>query len=253
MRTTSGLLADTLHRDPARPLLTHYDDATGERVELSVATTANWVAKTANLLADELDVGPGAVVALALPRHWLVPVVALATWAAGATLAPGGDPAEADLVVCGPDGLAAASAAAQVLAAALAPLGAPFPPGTLPLGVRDLGREVPPQADRFTGPPPALTDPALRLPTAASAAGVHGALDHAALVTAAEDLADGLGVTEGGRLLLAGALDPVAEVLASAVLPLVRGASVVLVAHPDPARQPDRMRAERVSVAYGLT
>ncbi|MCU0266884.1 MAG: TIGR03089 family protein, partial [Actinomycetia bacterium] len=74
MRTTSGLLADTLHRDPARPLLTHYDDATGERVELSVATTANWVAKTANLLADELDVGPGAVVALALPRHWLVPV-----------------------------------------------------------------------------------------------------------------------------------------------------------------------------------
>ena len=40
---------------PARPLVTFYDDATGERVELSVATYANWVAKTAGLAQDELD------------------------------------------------------------------------------------------------------------------------------------------------------------------------------------------------------
>src|SRR5690606_31992912 len=33
----------------ARPLITFYDDATGERIELSGVTTANWVAKTANL------------------------------------------------------------------------------------------------------------------------------------------------------------------------------------------------------------
>ena len=44
---------------PARPLVTFYDDATGERVELSVATYANWVAKTAGLAQDELDVERG--------------------------------------------------------------------------------------------------------------------------------------------------------------------------------------------------
>ena len=46
-------------RDPTRPLLTWYDDATGERTELSGATLANWVAKTANLLVDGLGLGPG--------------------------------------------------------------------------------------------------------------------------------------------------------------------------------------------------
>ena len=45
--------------DPARPLLTYDDRGTGERVELSATTTANWVAKTANLLVDELDLEAG--------------------------------------------------------------------------------------------------------------------------------------------------------------------------------------------------
>ena len=61
--TPADLLAAALRRDAAAPLVTHYDDATGERVELSGATLANWVAKTANLLQDEFDVGPGSVVA----------------------------------------------------------------------------------------------------------------------------------------------------------------------------------------------
>ena len=57
--TAATLLATALRDDPARPLLTFHDDATGERTELSVATFANWVAKTANLLADDLGAGPG--------------------------------------------------------------------------------------------------------------------------------------------------------------------------------------------------
>ena len=56
-RTPADLLRSALAADPARPLVTFYDDATGERVELSVATFANWVAKTANLLQDELAAG----------------------------------------------------------------------------------------------------------------------------------------------------------------------------------------------------
>jgi hypothetical protein len=69
--TPADLLQSQLRRDSARPLLTWYDDATGDRVELSVATTANWAAKTANLLADEHGLGPGDSVGLAPCAHWL--------------------------------------------------------------------------------------------------------------------------------------------------------------------------------------
>ena len=44
--------------DPGRPRLTWYGPD-GERVELSAKVLDNWVAKTANLLVDELDAGPG--------------------------------------------------------------------------------------------------------------------------------------------------------------------------------------------------
>jgi uncharacterized protein (TIGR03089 family) len=84
--TPSELLASQLRRDPGRPLLTYYDDATGERVELSVATTANWVAKTANLLVDEYGVDPGDVIGVTLPLHWQTAVVLLAAWEVGAVV-----------------------------------------------------------------------------------------------------------------------------------------------------------------------
>ena len=65
--TPATLLADAARGDSARVLLTFYDDATGERAELSVATFANWVAKTANLCRDDLGLDVGARVAIALP------------------------------------------------------------------------------------------------------------------------------------------------------------------------------------------
>jgi hypothetical protein len=87
------LLAAELRRDGARPFLTWYDDATGERIELSVATIANWAAKTANLLADEYGVEPGDPVSLSPTDHWLTAVAALGAWTAGAcvVVAEGGD------------------------------------------------------------------------------------------------------------------------------------------------------------------
>ncbi len=54
--------------DPVGPRITYYDDATGERIELSTVTLANWAAKTGNLLRDELGAGPGSRVAVLLPR-----------------------------------------------------------------------------------------------------------------------------------------------------------------------------------------
>src|SRR5215212_7933797 len=82
----AALLAAARTSDPARPLVTHYDDATGERVELSATTLDNWVAKTANLLQDEFDVGPGSTVAVALPVHWQTAAVLLAVWSCGAAV-----------------------------------------------------------------------------------------------------------------------------------------------------------------------
>jgi uncharacterized protein (TIGR03089 family) len=54
MTTPYDLLLAELRRDRSRPLITYYDDETGERVELSVATFDNWVAKTVGLLRDGL-------------------------------------------------------------------------------------------------------------------------------------------------------------------------------------------------------
>jgi uncharacterized protein (TIGR03089 family) len=84
--TPSQLLADQCRRDGSRPFLTYYDLAAGERVELSMATTANWVAKTANFLTDEYGVDPGDPVTVQLPLHWQTAVVILACWSAGALL-----------------------------------------------------------------------------------------------------------------------------------------------------------------------
>jgi acyl-coenzyme A synthetase/AMP-(fatty) acid ligase len=81
--TVPDLLSAELRRDAARPFLTWYDDATGERIELSVATIANWAAKTANALADEYGLEPGDAVRLSPADHWLSPVVAFGAWTLG--------------------------------------------------------------------------------------------------------------------------------------------------------------------------
>ncbi|MET0997002.1 MAG: TIGR03089 family protein, partial [Mycobacterium sp.] len=67
---TDALLGPILAADPAGPRVTYYDDATGERIEVSTVTLANWAAKTANLLRDELGAGPGSRIAVLLPAHW---------------------------------------------------------------------------------------------------------------------------------------------------------------------------------------
>jgi hypothetical protein len=86
--TPTELLAAAARRDSSRPLVTWYDDATGDRVELSVATVANWAAKTANYLVEE-DVER---VTLAPADHWLAVVVALGAWTAGVVVGDDGVP-----------------------------------------------------------------------------------------------------------------------------------------------------------------
>jgi uncharacterized protein (TIGR03089 family) len=225
-------------RDPARPFLTHYDDATGERVELSFATTDNWVAKTANLIVDDLGAEPGDRIALWLPTHWQTIVWYLACWSTGAVAAPTGDPAQCEHAVADADRVAqiAACRGAQVLVG-LRALGAP--PVPAPPGVLDYAAEVAGHADRFSAPAPA-TDGA-----AVDRAG--SALSGAQTVRTAVAAAADLGLTRHSRVLFAGDLSIETGLSAGLLGPLAAGASVVLCRNPDSARLPGRVRDERVT------
>jgi hypothetical protein len=94
----SGIAERQAGRYGDKPFLTWYDDHRGERVELSFKTFDNWVAKTANLLVDELGAEPGDRVAAALVDHWQAPVLLAACWRAGVgvvALNPETDPTRA--------------------------------------------------------------------------------------------------------------------------------------------------------------
>lgn len=197
---------------PGRPFVTYYDLATGERTELSGTTTANWVAKTANLLVDELDAGPATRVEVALPTHWLRIVWILATWAVGGTLTD----TNGDILVTGPDTVEQPSPARHRVASALLPFATPFP--TPPVGVIDLGLVLPGQPDAFV-PFEAPTDDVLAVDV------VDLALTYGELQAAAPP--------SSGRLLLTpGTLErDVTTTLAAAV----GGGSIVLVRGGSPA------------------
>jgi uncharacterized protein (TIGR03089 family) len=225
-RTPADLLRSALAADPARPLVTFYDDATGERVELSVATFANWVAKTANLLQGDLAAEPGDRLALLLPAHWQTAVWLLACSSVGVLADVGGDPAAADLVVTGPDSLDAARACSgERVALALRPLGGRFP--WTPDGFMDYAVEVPSQGDRFTPYAPVDPDePALIV------AGAE--LSGAEVVERALGDAAGLGLTgPGSRLLSTLPYDTWEGLSAGLYAPLATGGSVVLCRHVD--------------------
>lgn len=231
MTTFATILSGLVRSDPGRPLVTFYDHASGERTELSVATYANWVAKTASLLSEEYDLERGQRARLDLPVHWLGPVLLGAAWSVGLVITEDDD---ADLVVCGPGSVTAWAGQAEervVLATALHPLGRPFGEA-LPPDVHDLGVEVWSQPDSFLAlDPPGPNDPAT------------DSQSHAELW---EGAAAGSLLTDGGRLF--SAANPASPSgLASLTEPLARSGSVVLVAHPDPSRLHVTFEAERAT------
>lgn len=223
--------------------MTFYDDATGERVELSVATFANWVAKTANLLQGDLAAQPGDRLALLLPAHWQSAVWLLACASVGVVADVDGDPAAADLVVSGPDSLERARACSgERVALALRPLGGRFPQP--PEGFADYAVEVPGQGDRFAPFSPVdPQEPALVV------AGAE--LTGAEVVEKARADAADLGLTGPGSRLLSGLpYDTWRGLSAGLYAPLATGGSVVLCRHLDGLDQESlakRVENERVS------
>ncbi|MDG9703167.1 TIGR03089 family protein [Streptomyces sp. DH37] len=251
-RTPADLLRSALAADAARPLVTFYDDATGERVELSAATLANWVAKTANLLQGELSAEPGDRLALLLPAHWQTAVWLLACSATGVVAELPADPADsgsaasaasaADLVVSGPDSLEAARACGgERVALSLRPLGGRFP--RPPEGFTDYAVEVPGQGDHFAPYSPVDPD--------APALVVGGEeLTGAQVVARARADAAARGLGPGSRLLSGLPYGTWEGVSAGLLAPLAAGGSVVLCRHLDrlgAAGLEERTRSERVT------
>lgn len=239
-----------IRADPARPLLTYYADPVlpgggpdpdlVDRIDLTGATWATWVAKTANLLVDDLglavDADPAPVVWSSLPPHWQTAVWADAVNRVGAELAgPGeqeraGRPAVAVSTTAGIDE-ALATGAGEVLVAPLLPMNAPSPV-PLPRGVLDYSADVAAHGDRFV-PPLRAHRP-----------------DDEALVAAAATLVDVAGLRTEDRMLSTGTLpgSPYVELLA------VASVDGSLVLSPDArtltaAERTDRWAAERVTAA----
>jgi len=246
----AALLAAARDRDPARPLLTHYDDSTGERLELSATTLDNWVAKTANLLQEEFDVGPGSTVAVALPVHWQTAAVLLGVWSCGAAVLDSaaeddGGLVGVDVVLATQDRLAALEeddGDAELLGLSLHPLGAGM---TGYAGqARDFALEVRTAGDRFAPwSPPDLAAPGLL------AGGLE--LTLGGLVEAALELAQRLGIGPEDRVLVDAAVAAEAGPVAWLLAPLAAGASLVLCRYPFAERLPERAAAERVTATLG--
>ncbi|HEY8373599.1 MAG TPA: TIGR03089 family protein [Pseudonocardiaceae bacterium] len=239
MTITDALLGPLLKADPARPLITHYDGRYGSRAELSRATVANWAAKTANWLCDELDVEPGTRVAVVLPPHWQTVGVLLGAWWCGAEITD--DPAGAAVAFVGPDASADGAGADLVAAVALDPLGRGLTDP--PEGTVDYIGAARVHGDRFTplfpvdGATPAL---------------LGTTVDE--LVAQARRRAEELGATDGERVLCTGEWSPAGGVVDRLLAPLAVGGSVVQVTGSvTEAELAERATVERVTATLDVT
>jgi uncharacterized protein (TIGR03089 family) len=220
-----------LRADPVGPRITYYDDATGERIELSAVTLANWAAKTGNLLRDELGAGPGSRVAVLLPAHWQTAAALFGVWRIGAQALIGGT--DADVALCTVDRLSDADAtgAGEVAVLSLDAFGRPAP--DLPIGVTDYATAVRVHGDQIVAeqrPGPAL-----------DGRSVDEVLDACQKAAAAQAL------TATDRVLSTASWDSPDGVIDGLLSVLSVGGSLVYVANPDPATLARKTETEKVT------
>jgi uncharacterized protein (TIGR03089 family) len=206
-------------------------DAAG-RVELSGATTANWVAKSANLLVDGYG-GPGRI-GLLLPLHWQTVALLLAGVATGATVVVADEAAALDgcelaFVVADQAPAARAAGVDEVLALSCTPFGTRL--AQVPPGVVDYAADVPTYADHWGGPVPSRLD-------VETGAGVLPPLPE-------------LDLDRDDRVLVAvPAADPAG--LAGLLAVLRRGAALVLVPDPGAVDLARVVAQEGVTASVGI-
>lgn len=220
-----------LRADPVGPRITYYDDATGERIELSGVTLANWAAKTGNLLRDELGAGPGSRVAILLPAHWQTAAVLFGVWWIGAEAVLAGP---ADVALCTAQRLDEADDAVsggEVAVLSLDPFGRPAP--DLPIGVTDYATAVRVHGDQIVPEP--SPGPAL------------GGRSVDEVLAACQSSAAARGLTSGDRVLSSGSWSGPAELVDGLLAIMAVGGSLVQVANADPAGQERRIETEKVT------
>ena len=228
---SAAILDPMLLADPVGPRITYYDDATGERIELSAVTLANWAAKTGNLLRDELGGGPASRVAVLLPAHWQTAAVLFGAWWIGAEAVL--DSAEADIALCTIDRLddADSTGAGEVAVLSLDAFGRPV--ADLPVGVTDYATAVRVHGDQIVGerhPGPALAG---------------RSVDQ--VLAACEKSAAARGLTATDRVLSTASWDTPDDVIEGLLTMLAVGGSLVQVANPDPAALPRKAETEKVT------
>lgn len=234
--TPDALLA--AYPDRTRPLVTLYAGR-ASRVELSVASVGNAVAKAAGLLRDGLGLAPGARVSVDLPRHWQLPVWTLAALCVGATC--GRRMADrVDVRIVGPAGLLdpAPLAADELLVSSCDTFGMPVATG-LPADVLDVGVEVRGYPDVFDAEPAAGRSARLVV----TGPGEPGsAVPWADLVDSSQRAIATAPALRGARLWVDEGTPDDRLLLAAAALPLLAQGSVVI-ATGLAADEADRVRA----------
>ncbi|MDW5612021.1 TIGR03089 family protein [Mycolicibacterium sp. D5.8-2] len=228
---SSAILDPLMAANPAGPRITYYDDATGERIELSTATLANWAAKTGNLLRDELGATPGSRVAVLLPAHWQTAAVLFGIWWIGAEAVLSGD---ADIAMCTADRLGDADASVgsgEIAVLSLDPFGKPVP--DLPVGLTDYATAVRVHGDQIV--PERQPGPALE----------GRSVDD--VLAAARASAASQGITSADRVMSAARWGTADDVVDQLLALYAVGASLVLVANPDPALVERRRDTEKLT------
>lgn len=232
LSTLSGAILDPMLRaDPVGPRITYYDDATGERIELSGVTLANWAAKTGNLLRDELGAGPGSRVAILLPAHWQTAAVLFGVWWIGAEAVLAGP---ADLALCTAQRLDEADDAVsggEVAVLSLDPFGRPAP--DLPIGVTDYATAVRVHGDQIVPEP--SPGPAL------------GGRSVDEVLADCQSSAAARSLTSDDRVLSGASWSEPAELVDGLLAIMAVGGSLVQVANADPAGQQRRIETEKVT------
>jgi uncharacterized protein (TIGR03089 family) len=237
LTTLAGAILDPMLRaDPVGPRITYYDDATGERIELSAVTLANWAAKTGNLLRDELGAGPASRIAILLPAHWQTAAVLFGVWWIGAEAVLDDSVADgaADIALCTSDRLDEADMAVsggEVAVLSLDPFGRPAP--GLPVGVTDYATAVRVHGDQIV--PELHPGPAL----------AGRSVDE--ILADCESSSAARGLTSTDRVLSSAVWAAPGELVDGLLAVMAVGASLVQVANPDPAALQRRIETEKVT------
>ena len=238
----TGRLRQRTSTSGALPLITYYDETSGERIELSAISFSNWVDKTAGLIVDELLLDAGTPVLLTLarthPAHWVTLVWVAASWRAGCPVTTavdrvgGDDPPGVEVVGPG-NAFDDHEGSIERIACSLHPFGLGFT-DPLPSGVIDYGVEVRAQPDSFAGPAPVPADTAW--------------IDDQRRLTHADVVDDGrANRAERTMIIPAAKSDPWTLIAEASIKPVLTGGSAVIVLGADDGRRRAIADAERVT------